>query len=351
LIFRPVAGINAAPMSFPHRPGARTLLLVFAFAAPLRAQIVSVTDFDAPVGHSYVIGIDGRTVPGGATTLLITNSEVYETPVASSGIPVYSKILVGSDWVENPDTTSSVVVDRTNNNLLLYTNLVGFAPATTSVLIPLPNTISVFPTASPSGSALGTLAMDSAGALYLFNGSAGVQKLAYNSYSSPLFTFGTSGAGLLTTQSYGLAVTSNVAYALDLANHRIARYDASNGNYLSAFAVTGDEANSRIAVSGSGRLYLTTGNGGGNIYDATTGATINTFAATTGTLDTSNTNGFGAGRDALFLDDTTGYLYTFDAATGMHIFNDPAAISAIPEPRRMRCCSGSRRWGWQPHEK
>jgi outer membrane protein assembly factor BamB len=295
------------------------LLSALALGAPLRAQIVSVLDFNLSAGHSYVLGLERR---GGTSILFSTTAEVYEAQVYSGSPMILTKLLVASDFMEGIEANSSVASNPLDNNRLFYTNISAFTPAVTGILIAPPNTITVTPL--PTSTGPGTITFDSAGALYYFQGNQGVQKMAAGNYGTSVLSFGNSGPGALASQSYGLAVANNVVYALDLPNHRIARFDAGTGGYLGAFAVTGDHADSVITVSSNGRLYLSTGNGGGNIYNATTGATLDTFQATSSTFN-------GNGRDALLLDDASGYLYTFDAATGAHVFHD-AALTAIPEP-------------------
>jgi len=94
-----------------------------------------------PNGCSYIIGLVVRH----STILLVTISEVYQAPIVASGLSLFTKFFIASDFAEGIDETSLVTFDPTTPDLLYYTNTMAFAPAITSVLIPSPNTISVTP--------------------------------------------------------------------------------------------------------------------------------------------------------------------------------------------------------------
>lgn len=313
------------------------VLFAVGLLVPLRGQLVSVEDVRMPQGASYVIGIELRS----SDLLLTTVAEIYSGVTAGSSLGIFNKILVASDFVDNLDPSSTVILDPVDlGNGLLYSSIVAFEPATTSLTILSPHATTVYPFPSLTATN-GAIASDSAGALYAyFNNGGGIQKFDYQNANttSPLYTTATSGAGALTNPSYGLKVVNNVIYALDPGNEQVLRYDAGTGNYLGKFAVTGARTVSDIAVSDNGRLYLTNGNGGGTIYDAVTGATLGTFVAAADV----NVGGASAykGRDSIVLDETNGVFYAEDILTGVHVFSDPALLVAIPEPATVAAILG-----------
>jgi hypothetical protein len=323
-------------------PAARRCILILtgcllAVAPALRGQIMSVSDpqftiSGNPFDASEVMEIDRRGA-NGLWVLADSSTRLYAGSFPGSrNLPDYHLYAVPSDFVAGLELSlgPTSAVDPLNPSLRLFASYVGFTPTITVFPIDPPNAYQTFLMGSPSDNP-GTVTFSSNGSLYYFQDGQGIRKLDYAGRNAAthtmgtLMTFGTSGAGALTSSSFGLVATNDAVYALDLPNNRVVRFDSGTGAYLGDFAVTGAHADSDLAVSANGRAYVSNGNGGGTIYDAVTGAVLDTFLASS--TDTGNT-----GRDVLYLDEEYGYLYTFDQATGFHVFYDPASISAVPEP-------------------
>src|SRR5204863_6482543 len=137
------------------------------------------------------------------------------------------------------------------------------------------------------------------------------------------FTMGASGSGTgeLSIPSAELQTGPLEARCeLVSGNNRVVGFDTATGDYLGSIPLTGTTATTALAVSDTGRVYTANGNGGGAVYDAVTGALLDTFSSST-------VNPSPAGNTSILLDGR-GYIYLYDAATGMHVFSDPASAIA-----------------------
>jgi len=99
-------------------------------------------------------------------------------------------------------------------------------------------------------------------------------------------------------------------------------FDPATGNLVSDFAVPAALPNGAIAVSSTGQIYLSDGDGGGYAFDLA-GNLLDVLSPT-------SVNPYTLGGRSLIALDPNNDLYTFDTATGLHVF-DVSQVGA-PEP-------------------
>ena len=302
------------------------------FTISSEAALTSRADFSPPFPgvHSYIIGL----VQPGATheVLLVTTAETYSSGnVASPGSAL--TLVKKYDFSPlSPLEESTVASNPSDPYVLVFVSVAAFSPSliTVSLIAPFPSTSTVIPGATDIG---GAVAINSSGAAFVFVKDAGVGVQKFTSSTGTLaLTVGAagSGAGALGAGGRGMvAGADGVLYVLDADNHRVARFNQTSGSFISSFAVTGTTTKTAMALSETGRLYLSNGNGGGKIYNSVTGAILGTFASASGIADLSVPGSVPLGTESLLLDGR-GYLYLYDPATGLHVFYDPASAPIIP---------------------
>ncbi len=302
--------------------------LLLLMGATLHAQtIVSVADFSPPPSHSFVIGLVSPVASG--KIFLVTVDDVFSASVYA-GSSLSFPLLVNKlpAYVNGVDPTSLVAAHPQDATKLLFTNVpdTTFEPTLTTLSIVIPTApvatgVSIDDSQMPVG-----LALDPAAAVYAFT-TTGVAKYANTSTGTRSFTMGASGsgAGQLSIPGGAAAVgPGGILYALDPGNNRVVGFDTATGAYLGNIPLTGTTATTALAVSDTGRVYTANGNGGGTVYDALTGAVLNTLVSAAGAAES-------PGGKTLILLDGRGYIYLYDAATGMHVFSDPASATAAAD--------------------
>ena len=313
----------------------RCALVLGLAVISLRAQtITSLADFSPPfVGvHSYILGFAQPT--GTHELLLVTTAEIYSSTVSSPGSALTFTKIHDLSSVFNPQEGSAVVANPQNPSQLVYSAYVAFSPTLVTVTMGNP-AVATGTTMTGASAVPGALAIDSAGATFAFVPDMGVGK--YTSDGTLALTLGGagSGAGTLGAAGRGMALGADgLLYVLDSANSRVARFDATTGSYAGSFGVTGTTTATALAVSETGRRYLSNGSGGGTIYDVASGSSLGNFSSSGGSVDP------GAGGAESLLLDGRGYLYLYDANTRLHVFHDPASVSAIPEPGTYAALAG-----------
>jgi uncharacterized repeat protein (TIGR01451 family) len=301
---------------------AQAVVALFAGATLQAQNIVSVSDSPSASGSlspsgRFILGLMANPTVSGEI-FLPTSQEVFNGSYYSGSRLTFLKKDDFTDIVVGLDVDALAV---TVPNKLIYTGVFAFSfsiftvdpPAHTSTHVAIDD--SAFPTG---------MAVDSSGAMYLYT-TTGVGKYANTSTGTRSLTMGASGsgAGQLSIPGGALAAgPGGVLYALDPGNNRVARFDTTTGSYLGNIALSGPTATTALVVSPNGRLYTANGNGGGTVYDALTGVQIETFSSLA-----TNPDGPPGGNASLFLDGR-GLIYLYDAATGMHVFSDPASLAA-----------------------
>jgi hypothetical protein len=291
------------------------LLAVGVLGASLsRATLISsVYDTTLPVLEPGVSSI-GLGLAG-SNILLFTTAFYYSSPLYSGGlnftpqpanfsslIPLTLESVALVDPADPSQFYFSAQHGPFSRNYKFMSNPVG----TTFVVVPL--------TDFAEG-----IAIDSTGAEYLTgDGATGVLKFASPASGTPLFEFGTSGPGTLSTPTALAMGPDGLLYVLDTGNSRIASFD-TDGDFISEFSLLGGFSPDTLAIGSNGWLYTANGNGGGDIYDIYTGSVLGSFNSV-GSNPTSNLS-----RTALLTSGNN--LYLLDQNTGLHVFD-----TAVPEP-------------------
>jgi hypothetical protein len=174
------------------------------------------------------------------------------------------------------------------------------------------------------------LAADASGSVYVAR-SSGIDKYSAANDTTPALTFGTSGAGTLSSPGAMAFAPDGLLYVIDSGNDRIASFE-DDGDFISAFSLVGPVDSAALAIGSNGWLYTANGSGGGDIYDIYTGTQLGSFESSA--IDNSGTPGHAAiaiGGD---------HLYLYDAATGLHVFAIPTPEPATWSMLLLACGAG-----------
>jgi hypothetical protein len=254
---------------------------------------------------------------------LLTIDETWDTPHSP---PAWLKIFVFA-----PLTYQSLVSVDANGSGWLYYYTGGFLAPTLydynrSTGVTDENDLNSAYTNLPTGLLSTTAGVywarssDDGGGIDFYSSPPG-----QNTQTTPSLTFARSGLGALPNGGAMALGSDGLLYVADASGHRIVRYDAATGAYVSEFAIPAGVAVNTLAMNGSGLLFMAdfNENDGGYIFDAGTGAQVGTFDLP---LDV-NAPGSNGGNPALSINGDT-LVATSGSGQDIYTFD----LSAVPEP-------------------
>lgn len=276
--------------------------------------IVSVYDTALPALQTGVSSI-GLGVAG-SNVALFTTKPLYSSPLYNGGL---NFTFQGTPGFVIPLTLQSVALaDPADSNQFYFSAKAGPFWRIYRYRIN-PEEVAASAAIAPLAGFPAGIALDSTGAEYLTGpGPTGILKFSAPLSSTPLFEFGTSGPGTLSTPTALAIGPDGLIYVLDTGNSRIAAFD-TDGDYISDFSLLGGFSPDTLAIGSNGWLYTANGNGGGDIYDIYNGNFVGSFdsVGSNPTTNTSRTVLLASGND----------LYLLDQNTGLHVFD-----TSVPEP-------------------